>query len=276
MDEPSFIIRYIQEQISIFNHNLDIVRKKSDKKAIHDLRVAIKNIRSFLRLADETRSPEWKNEFLPVKNLFKSLGCQRDFDMSLAVLSLLRRKEKLEFPVFRKFLVSSRRFARQLSLNGISYFKGYFPQTLQDYLFAAFGEKTETEHLALIKKQVIIKFRDLKKLRNNFDKQAHDIRKMLKDVFYRIKTVPANSIMNITQLKQFDRLLDELGRWQDQVIFLENLQNFRKKYLLKGYEEYDLSKAIEKIAKSRKKVYEESILKKALLSEKVILLKKRH
>ena len=50
MTDKAFILKSWDEQINVFHHNLLILRIRPTKNAVHDLRVAIKKIRSYLRL----------------------------------------------------------------------------------------------------------------------------------------------------------------------------------------------------------------------------------
>jgi len=259
LNESSYILSHILEQVKVFNDNLEILRQRADKNAIHDLRVAVKKIRSFFRLAEANDPIEWKREFAPVKNLFKSLGRQRDFDVSLSILGSLKRKENLAFPIFRNFLQSNRHFTRQLSLSGLTQFEGYFPQDLRDKLITAFQGIPEKELEEKIKVLVDKQLKKMKRLKGNFDKEAHEVRKILKDVYYWVEVTPENSVLNGKQLKQLEKILDELGTWQDQVIFLDKLRRFRKKFLVRDYEEYDVSRAVEKVILKKKKNLQRSV-----------------
>ena len=66
-----------------FNDNLILSRKRPTKISVHDIRVAVKKMRSYLRLKEELTGDEWKESFLKISALFKSFGRLRDYDMSL-------------------------------------------------------------------------------------------------------------------------------------------------------------------------------------------------
>ena len=56
------------------------------------LRVAVKKMRSYLRLKEELTGDKWKESFSRISALFKSFGRLRDYDMSLTLIRKLERK----------------------------------------------------------------------------------------------------------------------------------------------------------------------------------------
>ena len=262
MEASPFILIEIDKQVLIFNENLQILREQLKKKAIHDLRVAVKKLRSFLRLAEELDQINWEDAYQPIKNLFKTLGRQRDFEICLAILNDIKRKKNIEFPLFRNYLRSNLRFSRRLSENSMKNFDGRFPQTLLDPMTKVFAPLSDSKLINLVKKIALSKLNKAENLKKNFNKEAHETRKMLKDVFYWIKASPENIILNKKELALLEKILDLLGQWQDQVILLGKLRNFRKKYLLNGLEEYELSVKIGGIILRWKKEIEKTVITK--------------
>src|SRR5574338_516151 len=112
MAEENSILKCWDEQLQLFNHNLRILRIRPAKKAVHDLRVAIKKIRSYLRLNKEITGSPVSKEFDSIDLLFKTAGRQRDFEMSVSLLSKYNRKEQISAGHFEKILQVDCRLTR--------------------------------------------------------------------------------------------------------------------------------------------------------------------
>ena len=102
---------FLQEKV--FNENLFLSRKRPTKIAVHDLRVAVKKMRSYLRLKEELTKDEWKESFSKISALFKSFGRLRDYDMSLTLIRKLERKEFVSFIYFKEYLSVNRSLTRK-------------------------------------------------------------------------------------------------------------------------------------------------------------------
>ena len=104
----NLILKNWLQQEKVFNENLILSRKRSTKLSVHDLRVSIKKMRSYLRLKEELTKSEWKESFSKISALFKSFGRLRDYDMSLTLIRKLERKELLSFILFKEYLSVNR------------------------------------------------------------------------------------------------------------------------------------------------------------------------
>ena len=62
----NLILKNWLQQEKVFNENLILSRKRPTKLFVHDLRVSIKKMRSYLRLKEELTKEEWKESFLKV------------------------------------------------------------------------------------------------------------------------------------------------------------------------------------------------------------------
>jgi CHAD domain-containing protein len=63
MEGSNLILKNWLQQEKVFNDNLILSRKRPTKISIHDLRVAVKKMRSYLRLKQQFAGEEWKNRF---------------------------------------------------------------------------------------------------------------------------------------------------------------------------------------------------------------------
>ena len=245
MAEDLFISKNWDEQIVTFNDNLQIIRHKPTKRSVHDIRVSIKKLRGYLRLRQELTSEKWTDEFDPIKILFQTLAKERDFEMALSLLYRYQRREKTSLLHFKKFLQTSgrltRRWSRQMALD----FSTEPLQTLTNSFHLSFSALAEEQVIEKIKGLAIKVLKKVKKLASNLKRNIHEIRKLLKDLYYWLKACPENPVSDILKLKLLEKILDDIGRWQDHFIFLNKLNDFKKEFSVKGSNEFNLLKACE-------------------------------
>lgn len=243
----------------IFANNLAIIRKKPTKDAVHDLRVSVKKIRSYLRLQQKITGEGWIEQFAPIKLLFSTLGKLRDFEMSLLLLKKYQRKEEVSLPDFKQYLQVNRSLTRQWTKEAVKNFntdeldsvfklnKSLSPFTNEELESKIKQYSTETLDTVIV-------------LASNFKKEAHEIRKQLKDVYYWLIICPNNLVGKFIEIKDLDNILSALGEWQDNFIFHEKLKYFRKELLSKKSNEAEIAETIEKEINKKK----DELLNKAI------------
>ena len=259
MPDQNFILKSFDEQQNIFISNLTITRNKETKDSIHDLRVAIKKIRSFLRLRQKIIGQEWEGKFVPVKLLFGILGKHRDFEMSLSLLKKYYRQKEPSISSFKKYLKVNLSFSRQLAKAAVNDFNEQELINLVNESKKSLSGFSNEELITKIKNYVEEIARQVTLLANDFEKEAHEIRKLLKDVYYWLRICPYNPVADLIDIKILEQVLDNLGAWQDLFVFRKKLKNFRKEYLLKASRQIEIVRMFEeKIIKDQ-----EEILKQA-------------
>ncbi len=228
MEEENPILKHWQQQSKIFTDNLVISRKKPTKDSVHDLRVAIKRMRSYLRLKKEIIEEEWKDSFATIAVLFKSFGRLRDFDMSIALLKRCESKEFLHLNFFKDYLLVNKSLihkwpkkeAIQFNLQELDPFRQQFI-SLQNQLSGA-----------MIYERIIFlsekKIREVKELSVQFHSNVHKIRKILKDVYYWMQICPKEMSGKFIDLTALDKTLNYLGSWQDNFIFRKKISLYIK------------------------------------------------
>src|ERR1700686_5406732 len=99
------ILRHWQIQTEIFSKNLLLLRKEITAEAIHDLRVAIKKLRSYLKLYIALSGKDnMERSFAKTKELFSALGKHRNIEISKQLLlSFSGNKEQSLNPVLIYF-----------------------------------------------------------------------------------------------------------------------------------------------------------------------------
>jgi CHAD domain-containing protein len=228
MTTENLILKNWRQEQLIFLENLTICRNHPVKKSVHDIRVAIKKMRSYLRLKEELAGEKWKEEFSEILILFKSFGRLRDIEMSI---SLIRKEEKrlnISFTNFKKYLIVNRSLVRKwVKQDAVT-----FNEQQIDGFAKGFNPSYSTEEL--IEKIIRIsesKIKKAKQLSRHFQKRAHNIRKELKDVFYWLSICPADMAINVINLKSLDKILDQLGKWQDHFILVKKTNRYLKDFV---------------------------------------------
>ena len=226
-----------RQQVLTLKENLAIIRKRSNKKAVHDLRVSIKKLRSYLRLKKKIKNEEWKEEFSNTAALFSAFGQLRDFEISLALVRRYERKSQASFINLKKYITAKQRIFRRSAKNfSLKYSDDEL--TSFDHSFLVIGSAFSNDdiceriiYLSNIKKEKI------KKYERHFQHDAHKIRKLLKDVYYWQKIIPEGFSNGKMDLKALDKVLDSLGNWQDHFILKEKIGEYRNEKKITGYNE---------------------------------------
>ena len=239
----------LQEQN--FNDNLILSRKRPTKISVHDIRVAVKKMRSYLRLKEELIGDKWKESFLKISALFKSFGRLRDYDMSLVLIRNLERKEFLSFIFFKEYLSVNRSLTRKWAKQDAVKFNDQESDAFNQQFHSLQG--SEEEVCEKIIQLSALKIKKVKTLAKHFQKNVHEIRKELKDVYYWLKICPKDP--GFINMKVLHRMLSYLGNWQDHFVLKRKIKQYIK----------DLPK------RSEEKITLKNFEKKLMLSQKVTL-----
>lgn len=264
-----FITKCWDEQVLAFEKNLQVILQWPTRRSVHDIRVAVKKLRSYLKLRGELTGEKWNEEFSAIKILFKTLGRQRDIEMSLSVLSAYHRREKTFLQHFKKFLQTNGRLSRRWSRQAASDLDMGSLQALTNRFRGSFTSLSDEQVVAKITALSAATLKKVRKLSSNFKKNIHPIRKLLKDLFYWLKACPENPVAHLVKIKSLEKILTDLGRWQDHFIFLNKLKGFRKNISVKGSEEFSALHACEEKIKK----LQDELLNKIKMRGAVLFLK---
>ena len=243
MDKRNLILKIWLQQEKIFTDNLIISRKRPTKDSVHDLRVSVKKMRSYLRLKEQITADKWKESFTTISALFKSFGRLRDYDMPLTLIRKFERKEHLSFIFLKEYLSVNRSLTRKWAKQDAIKFNEHEPGIFNEQFNLLAG--SDAEICEKILQLAALKIKKVKSLTRHFQKNAHEIRKQLKDVYYWLKICPKDLVENFINLKTIDRMLNYLGGWQDYVILRKKIKQYAKD-LPKKNEENKMLKAFEK------------------------------
>src|SRR6186997_368806 len=247
------------QQKKVFNENLILSRKRPTKLFVHDLRVAVKKMRSYLRLKEELTKDEWKESFSKISALFKSFGRLRDYDMSLNLLRKLERKEFLSFIYFKEYLSVNRSLTRKWVKQDAFKFNDQEPDIFNKQFDLLPG--TNQEVCEKIIQLSALKIKKVKNLTKHFQKNAHEIRKQLKDLYYWLKICPKGLAEGFINIKILDRLLTYLGNWQDHVILKKKIKQYIQDLPKRNEEKIKLKELEKKLVPTQKEILNRAIKK---------------
>lgn len=248
MPASNYLLSFWDEQCQVFLQNLALVRKRPVKKAVHDIRVSIKKLKSTLQFANTIKPGEDDLAFDSIQLFFLVSGKFRDVDMSLSLLRKTGREEKIDLPAFRKSLGSMLSITRSNS-------KAAAAGPLEEELTSVTGQlRSQLEALTdetldqMVQELAYKLLEEGKLLQEQLPEEAHPLRKKLKRLYYWLRSCPVNTCFDEPQMKQLDKSLRSLGNWHDYLVFHHKLRKFRKEYLVKGSQEEEHSRKMEEIA----------------------------
>src|SRR5260221_9358915 len=121
MRHSNFILIYWKKEQKVFNKNFEVLSNGPDKKAVHDIRVAIKKFRACLKLyAIITEKKDWQNLFTETKILFAVLGKERDVEICLELLIDDEKESKQDYTNIKNYLQSILQIMQEWSLHALN------------------------------------------------------------------------------------------------------------------------------------------------------------
>ena len=241
MADDNLILKNWREQELVFIENLNICRKRPTIDAIHDIRVAIKKMRSYLRLKDLFNEATWKDEFSNIAVLFKSTGRLRDLDKSLQVIRQYEQKGSVTYPFLKQYLNKTRGLVRNWIKKEAQEFDLQTGELVNQLRSLSV---TDAQIIQTIIEETAEKIRKVKILGKHIQKKAHEMRKQLKDILYWVKLCPEDLIEKSIAIKALDKFIDNLGQWQDHAVLRRKLKHYRKEMAMT--EEKDQLKDLDK------------------------------
>ncbi len=247
MPATFFIILHWRRQQRVFLQNLAKLTQQQETKAIHDLRVAIKKLRAYLKLlVILINKMDSETGFEKTEQLFDVLGKHRDIEIGLSLLQLFEKENKITYTAFRFQLKTALQRTGIWTQNALNKYDGKeliaLTKNIEQHLKEADKQK-------LLDKTATILNREIKRLKQDgkhFSDRPHEMRKALKNIFYWISICPKDFLINSDQLKKLKKTLDLLGDWRDHEMLHQKVKHFRKDFVPGGREEYLLLKELEK------------------------------
>jgi len=254
MPAANFILKDWIKQQAVFLQNLEELKKQEKADTVdlvHDLRVAIKKLRAYLKLLGVLLGKKGNtNLFQKTEDLFNVVGKHRDIEMALEGLKAFEKTKKIPYTAFRYHLDA-----------GLEQLWTWVRSALDDYqekdlleltarVEKDLNDKTTEELSQKIKAIVEKELTKARRLTNRLDAQPHLIRKLFKDILYWASLLPKD-IFPREQLKSIDKSLDYLGNWQDLEMLHSKIKHFRKDFVPDTKEVHHQLKQLEKAINSK-------------------------
>ncbi|MFI5185471.1 MAG: CHAD domain-containing protein [Chitinophagales bacterium] len=249
------ILRHWQIEIRVFYKNLSLLQQQLNADAIHDLRVSIKKLRSYLKIYIALSGKEdTEGLFSETRKLFSLFGRHRNIEMS--------RKLLQSFPGTNKQSLNSVLAYLQLLLDQVSeycreilcHYKNEDLDKLTTLVEQSPTQYNTEETIKTVRGLIASSMENINHNLKHFREKSHLIRKDLKNIFYWVKTFENDPVLTKPLVKLIDKILDHLGNIQDHEVMIKNLKIFRKTILSRGIAEYNQVETIESDAKNKKEI----------------------
>jgi len=268
MPDENPILIYWTSELQAFTKNLLSLKEQINEDAIHDLRVAIKKLRSCFKIYSDLIKKKPRKELAAgVSSLFSILGRHRNIEMSKKLLLSLGGKNATLLKPILVYLQLLQDQASEYSRPLIQQFQPGKLETLTNEIRTGLQDLNNEAILSGANEIVDSSLKKVEDDLKHFKERSHLVRKQLKDVFYQSKMFHGKSLLTKPQLKNLDTILDHLGNIQDHEVLILNLKNFRKTILSNKLKEYSMIKRIEGRVKKKK----DDLLEKAYLSTEELI-----
>jgi len=268
MPDENPILTYWRTELDAFNKNLSSLQAQINEEATHDLRVAIKKLRSSFKLYSRLMKRK-HDKGLPagVNSLFSMLGKHRDIEMNKKLLVSFGGNNTTLLNPILLYLQLLQDQAAEYSRPCIQQFESKELETFTNNIDAGLESLTNEEILSKTNDIIDSSLKKVEDDLKHFKDRSHLVRKQLKDVFYQSKMLHDKSMFSKPQLTTLDTILDSLGSVHDHEVLILNLKNFRKTILVNTMKEYVMIKKIEERAKKKK----DDLLEKAYKSTEELI-----
>jgi CHAD domain-containing protein len=268
MPDENPILTYWRTELDAFNKNLSSLQAQINEEATHDLRVAIKKLRSSFKLYSRLLKRK-HDKGLPagVNSLFSMLGKHRDIEMNKKLLVSFGGKNTTLLNPILLYLQLLQDQAAEYSRPCIQQFESKELETFTNNIDAGLEGLTNEEILSKTNDIIDSSLKKVEDDLKHFKDRSHLVRKQLKDVFYQSKMLHDKSMFSKLQLRTLDTILDSLGSVHDHEVLILNLKNFRKTILVNTMKEYVMIKKIEERVKKKK----DDLLEKAYKSTEELI-----
>lgn len=271
MGYSDFIFIFWKKEQKVFNKNLAVLKQHPAKKAVHDLRVAVKKLRAaleFYLLISEKSLPE--DPLKDTERLFNILGKQRDIEICLEIIDTSEKETGAKHETLKYYFRTVLSVACKWTKKAVQQYK---EKELEEISLVLKDETKVIEEEELKHKIAGIINTRLVSCRNYY-KKPHKLRQYLKELYYWLNMIPGPLVSRAGYEKELHEVLEDFGNWQNLSVFEIKLKHFRKDYLPKTFPEYDTTKMLGAAIKEKKEELlrvtlnkTNSLLKKATTKE---------
>ncbi len=230
------IISYYRKQTAVFNKNFPLVRNVQEMKAIHDLRVSCKRLNAlyfFLEFLEPEKFNQ-KTNAKAYKNLFKSAGKIREFQLHQKIISKYEEILGINFTLFDEYLASSKNRHRQKFAAWVNNYKQPDWLRYEKRILSHLGRYDEGDLTSKGKQYIIDNLEMIRKyLKDPKEEESyHQIRILLKRIRFLLeiseKFCPESLKCGptIATIKEGEVVL---GDWHDRMITYNQFIEYRRK-----------------------------------------------
>lgn len=220
---------FLETQLQLFKGHLLVTKASKDEEAIHQMRVAIKRIRTIQKLKKNisitVEIPQTVND--AIKTIFHSAGKLRDLQIHLNLLHHFQKEIKTSFNEFNDYLTHLATELNEL-----------IDQTIHKINFSGIDElpllpdkgyenDIEKECIDFVERK-IKKINELILLILN-EEEVHELRKQIKQLFFILQFLSEQMPDNLFfgyEMKNLKRLTDAIGNWNDRDFFGKRMDKF--------------------------------------------------
>ena len=216
------IKKIIEEDLLGIRECSSRILNRSDEDCIHDVRVAFKKLRAFIRLQKIAGGNKDLHVPRKLKKFYKRAGSLRD--RQLYFNSFDHQAEKKIFNTTSlKYLSEEIRIRQRIidrHLDRLSF------DLLNENILSHLSKKISNKKLARYFKQQQQRFNKISRHPGS-DEEIHDIRKCLKDLLYNAKALEDSEITEaiIRREDDYKKLIDMIGEYNDTRIALSFLRD---------------------------------------------------
>lgn len=277
------IYHFLETQLQLFKGHFLITQASMDEEAIHQMRVAIKRIRTIQKLKKHIQFPSIidSDQYKTIKTIFAHSGNLRDLQIQQNLLN--KYSNALRFGFFE---LADHLNTREKELTE------KLNQTIRETDFSKFLEipepaesmeevsdksDLETESLDFLHKKI----NNIHKLIFTLDQDVyvHDLRKQIKQLFFILQFLKNHfpeSVVSTYNIKTLKNIGEKIGDWNDRDVFKVMLEKFiaaKDKDFLLNHAEYRILQYV--IDDEKRKfmeeidveIYLELMIQKAILEE---------
>ena len=264
MDTTDFIHVLWKKEQREFNKNISVLKKHPAKKAVHDLRVAVKKLRAATELYYHVSEKPLPEDLLnETEKLFSILGKQRDVEICLEIIDKVQKETGKKYPQLKYYFRTILSVAQNWSKKAINNYK----KKELDNLSIKIKDEMPVIEEDKLKNKIINIINTHLAGSTDLYKKPHKLRQQLKEIYYWIKMLPESIFNRYEYDKDLHQLLEDFGNWQNFIVFEIKLKHFRKDYLPKTFSEYESIKLLDADIKEKK----ERLLKDALYKTRILL-----
>ncbi len=227
------IYNFLETQLQLFKGHFLITQASMDEEAIHQMRVAIKRIRTIQKLKKHIHFPTIidSDQYKTIKTIFAHSGNLRDLQIQQNLLAEYRKSLKFSFAELSNNLATrdkelTEKLNQTISATDFSKFLE-IPEPAESMEEISDKSNLETESLDFLHKKI----NNIHKLIFTLheDVYVHDLRKQIKQLFFILQFLInhfPDSVVSDYNLKALKIIGEKIGDWNDRDVFKVMLEKF--------------------------------------------------